>query len=81
MDLKEARSYLNYLLTLNIRQEESFGPLALAFFKEHDLEELGLLPDELFTLLSGTIQSLAQEPKRHNQKLELLERAQKLLPK
>lgn len=81
MDLKEARSYLNYLLTLNIRQEESFGPLALAFIKEHDLEELGLLPDELFTLLSGTIQSLAQEPKRHNQKLELLERAQKLLPK
>ncbi|SVD64310.1 uncharacterized protein METZ01_LOCUS417164, partial [marine metagenome] len=55
MDLKEARSYLNYLLTLNIRKEESFGPLALAFIKEHDLEELGLLPDELFTLLSGTI--------------------------
>jgi hypothetical protein len=31
MTQEDARAYLNYLLTLNLRQEEAFGPLALAF--------------------------------------------------
>ena len=30
-DLQEARSYLNHLLTLSIRREESFGALAFTF--------------------------------------------------
>ena len=47
MDLKEARSYLNYLLTLNIRGEEAFGPMALAFIKDHDLGGIGLEPEEV----------------------------------
>jgi hypothetical protein len=37
MTQEDARAYLNYLLTLNLRQEEAFGPLALAFVKENDL--------------------------------------------
>jgi hypothetical protein len=77
---EKARSYLNYLLTLNIRGEESFGPLALAFIKEHDLEQLGLIPEERFNLIMSTVQALANEPKRFNLKLELQQRAQKLLP-
>ena len=50
MDLKEGRAHLNYLLTLNIRREEAFGPLALTFIKEQDLDAIGLLPDEQFSL-------------------------------
>jgi hypothetical protein len=34
MTQEDARAYLNYLLTLNLRQEEAFGPLAFAFMKE-----------------------------------------------
>ena len=64
MDLKEARSYLNYLLTLNIRQEEAFGPMALAFIKDNDLGAIGLEPEEQFGLLMATVASLADEPKR-----------------
>ena len=48
---EDARAYLNHLLTLNIRGEESFGPLALTFLKERKLEELGLLPEERFNLI------------------------------
>ena len=59
MELKEGRAHLNYLLTLNIRQEEAYGPLALAFIKEHDLDQMGLTPEEQFTLLMATIQALA----------------------
>ena len=44
MDQKEARAYYNYLMTLNLRHEEAFGPLALTLINENDLRELGLLP-------------------------------------
>ncbi len=79
MDLKEARSYLNYLLTLNIRGEEAFGPMALAFIKDKDLGGIGLEPDEQFGLLIATVQSLADEPKRFSLKLEMLQKTKALL--
>ena len=79
MDLKEARSYLNYLLTLNIRGEEAFGPMAMAFIRDHDLAQIGLTAEEQFSLLMATIQSLVNEPKRHNMKLEMLKKAKALL--
>lgn len=79
MDLKEGRAYLNYLLTLNIRQEEAFGPLALAFIKENNLEGMGLSPDDQFGLFMATIQALAPEPKRYGLKLELLQKAKEIL--
>ena len=79
MDLKEARSYLNYLLTLNIRGEEAFGPMALAFIKDHDLGAIGLEPEEQFGLLMATAQSLADEPKRFSLKLEMLQKTKALL--
>ena len=66
MELQEARAYLNHLLTLNIRGEEAFGPMALAFIKEQDLEKIGLMPEELFGLIYATVQALADEPKRYN---------------
>ena len=50
MDLKEGRAHLNFLLTLNIRKEEAFGPLALTFIKEQDFDALGLSPDERMEL-------------------------------
>ena len=78
-NLKEARSYLNHLLTLSIRREESFGALAFTFIKENDMEALGLLPEEQFNLLMAIIQAFAPEPKRYTQKLELLKRAKELL--
>lgn len=80
LTLEEARSYFNYLVTLNIRREESFGPLALAFIKEHDLEQIGLLAEERFNLITATAQALANEPKRYNLKVDLLQQAQTLLP-
>ena len=79
MDLDEARAYLNYLLTLNIRKEEAFGPLALTFLKENDLGKLGLLAEERFNLIMATIQSIVQEPKRYKMKLDLLKQARGLL--
>ncbi len=78
MDLNEARSYVNYLMTLSIRREEAFGALAFTFIKEHDMEALGLLPEEQFNLLMSIIQAFAPEPKRYTQKLELLKRAKEL---
>ncbi|GJL77023.1 MAG: hypothetical protein NPINA01_00120 [Nitrospinaceae bacterium] len=78
MDLKEGRAHLNYLLTLNIRREEAFGPLALNFIKEQDLDAIGLSPDEQFSLYMATIQALAPEPKRYHQKLELLLKAKQV---
>ena len=54
MTSEDARAYLNYLLTLHLRQEEAFGPLALAFVKEQDLTRLGLLAEEQFNLLMAT---------------------------
>lgn len=80
MTEQEARSYLHYLLTLGLRQEEAFGPLALTFIKEHDLTALGLLPEEQFNLIMATAQAIAAEPKRYTLKLELLQRALQLLP-
>ena len=80
MDLPEARAYLNHLLTLNIRGEEAFGPMALAFIKEQDLEKIGLMPEERFGLIYATVQALADEPKRYNLKLELQQKAKELLP-
>ncbi len=79
MDLQEARSYINYLLTLSIRREEAFGSLAFTFIKEHDLGTLGLSPEEEFNLLMAIIQAFAPEPKRYTQKLELLKKSQELL--
>jgi len=79
LDLKEARSYLNYLLTLNIRGEEAFGPMALAFIKDNDLASIGLEPEEQFGLLMATVASLADEPKRFSLKLEMLQKTKALL--
>ena len=81
MDLKEGRTHLNYLLTLNIRREEAFGPLALTFIKEQDFDAIGLTPDEQFSLYMATIQALAPEPKRYTQKLELLKKAKQIFSK
>ena len=80
MTPEDARAYLNYLLTLNLRQEEAFGPLALAFVKENDLSQLGLLPEEQFNLLMATATVFAAEPKRYTMKLELMQKARQLLP-
>ena len=79
MTPQEARVQFNYLMTLCIRKEESFGPLALAFIKDHDLDQLGLSAEEQFNLYMATADSFAPEPKRYNQKLECLQRAQQLL--
>lgn len=79
MTLDEARSQYNYLMTLCIRKEESFGPLALTFVKEHDLDQLGLTPEEQFNLFMATSDAFAAEPKRYTHKLECLQRAQRLL--
>jgi hypothetical protein len=78
VDLNDARSCVNYLLTLGIRREEAFGALAFTFIKEHDMEALGLLPEEQFNLLMSIVQAFAPEPKRYTQKLELLKRAKEL---
>ena len=80
MTLDEARSYLNYLLTLSLRREDAFGPLALTFLREQDLTQLGILPEEQFSFLLATIQAFASEPKRYTHKLELLQKARQLLP-
>jgi hypothetical protein len=80
MNSPEARAYLNYLLTLSLRQEDAFGPLALTFMREHDLGALGLEVDEQFNLYYATAQAFVAEPKRYAQKLECLRRARELVP-
>lgn len=80
MTHEEARSYVNYLLTLNLRREAAFGPLSISFIRDHNLGHLGLLPEEQFNLLFATIQSFAAEPKRYALKLDLLQKAHQLLP-
>ena len=80
MTQEDARAYLNYLLTLNLRQEEAFGPLAFAFMKENDLGNFGLLPEEQFNLLMATATVFSAEPKRYTMKLELLQKARQILP-
>ena len=81
VDTNEARAHLNYLLTLGIRREEAFGPMALNFIKEDAFESAGLLPEEQFSLIMATVDALAMEPKRFNMKVEMLKRAQGLLNK
>ena len=81
MDISEARAYLNYLLTLGLRREEAFGPMALDFIRETDFDAVGLLPEEQFSLIMATIQALAAEPKRYTLKLEMLNRARELVDK
>ncbi len=80
MTIEDARAYLNYLLTLNLRQEAAFGPLALGFIKDQDLSQLGLLPEEQFNLLMATATAFSAEPKRYAVKQELLQKARQLLP-
>ncbi|MEO8327082.1 MAG: hypothetical protein ABI618_14595, partial [Nitrospirota bacterium] len=80
MTQEDARAYLNYLLTLHLRQEEAFGPLGLAFVKENDLTKLSLLPEEQFNLLMAIATVFSAEPKRYTMKLELLQKAYQLLP-
>lgn len=80
MTKEDARAYLNYLLTLHLRQEEAFGPLGLAFVKENDLTKLSLLPEEQFNLLMAIATVFSAEPKRYTMKLELLQKAYQLLP-
>ncbi|MBD0305218.1 MAG: hypothetical protein ICV76_01525 [Nitrospiraceae bacterium] len=75
----DARAQFNYLMTLCIRKAEAFGPLALAFLKEHNVEELGLTPEEQFNLFMATAEAFAEEPKRYNHKLECLQKAAQVL--
>jgi hypothetical protein len=79
MTQQEARAQYNYLMTLCIRKEESFGPMAMAFIKDHDLDRLGLLPEEQFNLFMATAEAFAEEPKRYTHKLECLQKALALL--
>ena len=81
MTTQEAREYLNYLLTLCIRKEQAFAPLAAKFVKEQDLDQLGLLPEEQFNLLMALAEAYADEPKRYTQKLDCLQKAAALLAK
>ena len=79
MNKEEGRAYLNYLLTLGVRREEAFGPLALDFIKGKDFDDLELIPDEQFSLIMATIQAIALEPKRYSMKLDLMQKAKSLL--
>jgi len=79
MTPQEAREYLNYLMTLCIRKEESFGPLAFAFGRDHDLDRLGLLAEEQFNLWMALSEAFADEPKRFKLKLEALQKAVEVL--
>ena len=81
MNSQEARAHYNYLMTLCIRKEEAFGPLAFTFIKEQDLDKLGLAPEEQFNLYMATSEAFASEPKRYTHKLECLQKAQQLLPR
>src|SRR5574339_745591 len=76
----EARAQYNFLLTLCIRKAETFGPLAFAFIKDHNLSALGLLPEEQFNLLVATAEAFADEPKRYTHKLDCLQKALDILP-
>lgn len=79
MNPADARAQYNFLLTLCLRKEEAFGPLAFAFIKEHDPDQLGLTPEEQFNLYMATSEAFAAEPKRYNHKLECLQKAQHIL--
>lgn len=77
----DVRAQYNHLMTLCIRREEAFGPLALAFLRDQDLGQLGLTPEERFNLYMAVADTFATEPKRYTHKLECLEKAQDLLAK
>jgi len=79
MTPQDARAHYNFLLTLCLRKEESFGPLAFAFLKEHDLDQLQLTPEEQFNLYMATSEAFAAEPKRYNHKMECLQKAHQIL--
>src|SRR5207244_11271189 len=64
-----------YLLSLCLRKEEAFGPLALEFARNNDLDRLGLLPEEQFNLWMALSDAFAEEPKRFKFKLEALQKA------
>lgn len=81
MTTDEARAHYNYLLSLCIRREEAFGPLALAFLREPAFEDLGLTAEERFTLYTAVADAFAPEPKRYTHKLECLQKAKDLLPR
>jgi len=76
----DARAHYNFLLTLCIRKAETFGPLAFAFIKDHNLSSLGLLPEEQFNLYIATAEAFAEEPKRYTHKLDCLQKALDVLP-
>lgn len=79
MTSQEARAYLHYLMTLCLRKEEAFAPLALKFVREHDLTRLGLQPEEQVNLLLAMAEAYGDEPKRYPQKLEGLQKAAALM--
>ncbi len=79
MTPQEARSHYNYLMTLCIRKEEAFGPMAITFIREQDLDHLDLTPEEQFNLYMATADTFAAEPKRYTHKLECLQKAQQVL--
>ena len=79
MTEQEARAYYNYLITLSIRREEAFGPLAMAFIREHDFDELSLQPEEQLNLYLATAQAFPAEPRRYPLKLECLQSARQML--
>jgi hypothetical protein len=80
MTPNEARAHYNFLLTLCIRKAETFGPLAFAFIKDHNINTLGLTPEEQFNLLVATAEVFADEPKRYTHKLDCLQKALDILP-
>ena len=79
MTEQEARAYYNYLITLSLRMEEAFGPLAMAFIRDHDLEKSGLYPEEQVNLYIATAQAFPDEPRRYPLKLECLQNARRML--
>lgn len=81
MTTQEAREYLNHLMTLCIRKEQAFAPLAAKFVKEQDLDQLSLLPEEQLNLLMALVEAYGNEPRRYAQKLECLQKAAALLVK
>jgi tetratricopeptide (TPR) repeat protein len=62
-------------MSLCLRKEESFGPLAFEFGRTYDLDKLGLLPEEQFNLWMALSDAYADEPKRFKLKLEALQKA------
>lgn len=78
MTEQEARAYYNYLMTLSIRREEAFGPLAMAFIRNQNLDELALQAEEQLNLYLATAQAFPPEPRRYALKLECLQGAQRM---